>query len=110
MHIQAVRLASTDSGIASQVVAHSLPGSALSSEGVCCIGAVSIAGIHEGVLWLIDRFGTPFLVPLNDASLRAKFAASQGDPKTAALVAEQGNLSHSPCWALKVPSVGTCHI
>jgi hypothetical protein len=63
---------------------------ALPSEGMRCAGPVVVAGIREGMLWLIDARGVPFMIPLTHPGLRARIAAAQGDAAGAVDFAQQG--------------------
>ena len=66
----------------------------LPAEGMRCAGPVAIGGVRDGVLWLIDARGQPFMVPLSHAGLRARLAAAQGDAAAARATAERaGSLS-----------------
>lgn len=88
-NVQSIKLASIDSGITSQILSHNSTGIS-SSEGLKCAGPTALTGIHESILWHVDSLGKPFMIPLSKPSLRAKIASAQGDPKSAALLAEQG--------------------
>jgi hypothetical protein len=48
------------------------------------------AGVREGVLWLIDARGQPFVLPVSHAGLRARALALAGAPILARSIAEQG--------------------
>ena len=79
-----------DGGVSSQIVAQGSTSFMTFTEGVSRVGTLCICGIREGLLWLVDRSGEPFVIPLVQPSLRAKILAAQGDLKSATLIAEQG--------------------
>ena len=53
-------------------------------------GPVTVVGIREGSLWLVDSGGHPFTVPVNHAGLKARCLSAQGDSQAARLLAERG--------------------
>ena len=69
-----------------------------SSVDIGCIvaGPVTVVGIREGSLWLVDSAGHPFTIPVNHAGLKARCLSAQGDSQAARLLAERG-LSSQPC-------------
>lgn len=72
-------------------------GAALPTESLRCPGPVAIGGIREGVLWLINAQGQPFMIPLSHAGIRARAAAAQGDAEAAAAIAESGERRPGTC-------------
>lgn len=86
--LQTVKLASLDGGVISQTTSAGDSGAALPTESMRCPGPVAIAGIREGILWLIDAQGSPFMIPLSHPGIRARAAAAQGDAESAAAIAE----------------------
>ena len=87
--VQSVKLASLEGGIVAQMAAAGDRTASLPAEGMRCAGAVAIGGIRDGVLWLIDARGQPFMIPLSHAGLRARLAAAQGDAAAARATAER---------------------
>ena len=87
--VQSVKLASVEGGIVAQMAAAGDRTASLPAEGMRCAGPVAIGGIRDGVLWLIDARGQPFMIPLLHAGLRARLAAAQGDAAAARATAER---------------------
>jgi hypothetical protein len=54
---QAVRVASHAGGVVSQAAAAGDASAALPAEAMRCAGPVAIAGVREGILWLLDARG-----------------------------------------------------
>ncbi len=88
--MQTLKLASLEAGVVGQMASVGDSSAALPSEGMRCAGPVAVAGIREGMLWLIDARGVPFLIPLTHPGLRARIAAAQGDVAGAVAFAHQG--------------------
>jgi hypothetical protein len=88
--IQVVRLASHAGGAMAQAAAAGDAGAALPAETLRCAGPASCAGVREGVLWLLDSRGQPFVLPISHAGLRARSLALAGAPAAARSIAEQG--------------------
>lgn len=63
---------------------------ALPAETLRCAGPAVCAGVREGVLWLLDARGQPFVLPTSHAGLRARSLALADAPALARSVAEQG--------------------
>lgn len=110
--MQTVKLASLDGGVTSQTTAAGDSGAALPTESMRCPGPVAIAGIREGILWLIDAKGSPFMVPLSHPGIRARAAAAQGDAEAAAAIAESGEPQCQPSAAYRKTAFRkqACHV
>lgn len=89
-YVQSVKLASLEGGLTSQTASASDLTAPLPAESMRCAGPCAIGGVREGMLWLIDARGRPFVIPLSHAGLKARIAAAQGDAKTARIIAEAG--------------------
>ncbi len=63
---------------------------ALPAETMRCAGPAAAVGVREGVLWLLDARGQPFVLPVSHAGLRARSLALAGAPAAARSIAEQG--------------------
>ena len=71
--VQSVRIASHAGGVVSQAAAAGDASAALPAEAMRCAGPVAVAGVREGILWLIDARGQVWgLVPLPACVLRAR--------------------------------------
>ena len=55
--VQSVRIASHAGGVVSQAAAAGEASAALPAEAMRCAGPVAVAGVREGILWLIDARG-----------------------------------------------------
>lgn len=53
-------------------------------------GPVTVIGVREGSLWLVDSRGQPHTVPVNHPGLKARCLSAQGDSQAARLLAERG--------------------
>ncbi|BDA49478.1 hypothetical protein COCOBI_14-0960 [Coccomyxa sp. Obi] len=89
-HLEVVRLASHAGGAVAQAAAAGDAAAALPAETLRCAGPTVCAGVREGVLWLLDTRGQPFVLPTSHAGLRARSLALAGAPALARSVAEQG--------------------
>ena len=81
--MQAVRIASHAGGVVSQAAAAGDASAALPAEAMRCAGPVTIAGVREGILWLLDARGqvyTPHPIPL---AAREKVVALNRDVRKA---------------------------
>lgn len=92
--MQTLKLASLEGGVICQTSAAVDSGASLPVETMRCPGPVAIAGIREGILWLIDCRGSPFMIPLSHPGIRARAAAAQGDAEGAVSIAEAGKQSN----------------
>lgn len=88
--MQTAKLASLEGGVVSQTSSAVDSGAALPTETMRCPGPVTLAGIREGVLWLIDARGTPFMIPMSHPGIQTRAAAAQGDLEAAINIAETG--------------------
>lgn len=105
--VQTVKLASLDGGVTSQTTAAGDSGAALPTESMRCPGPVAIAGIREGLLWLIDVQGSPFMIPLSHPGIRARAAAAQGEAESAATIAENGECQSRLLQALEAAKISS---
>lgn len=88
--VQAFCVASHSAGAAAAHAAAAHATAALPAPGMRCAGPVTVAGLREGSLWLLDARGQPFVISLAAAGLRARMLAAAGASGAARAAAERG--------------------